>query len=114
MFGFNEGYKLFNSDEATESTNIKDPASKFFVKYIIKDWSKEPFIQGGYTHPALSSSQKVREDLAEPINNKVFWAGEATHPKAYMTMHGAIETGDFAAKQVLKVLNKNKVVLSKL
>jgi len=104
MFHDNQGFKLYGHSEAHPKTNIPNPASKFFLEYRIQDWSKEPFIKGGYSHPAMTANKKIRETLAAPIQNRVFWAGEATHPKAYMTMHGAIETGDFAAKELMEVL----------
>eukprot|EP01114_Cavostelium_apophysatum_P017495 TRINITY_DN5212_c0_g1_i1.p1 TRINITY_DN5212_c0_g1~~TRINITY_DN5212_c0_g1_i1.p1 ORF type:complete len:504 (+),score=50.73 TRINITY_DN5212_c0_g1_i1:31-1512(+) len=114
MFGYNQAFKLYGSNEATEATNIVNPASKFLVDYLVQDWSKEPFIKGGYSHPAVTSNEAVRTALAAPLENKVFWAGEATHPKAYMTMHGAIETGDVAAKEVLKGLRKTPKDSAKL
>lgn len=60
------------------------------------------------SHPAIHSSEKVRSDLAATLDNKLFFAGEHTHPKAYMTMHGAIDTGDIAAKRVLESLAQEK------
>lgn len=114
MFGNNQAFKLFHESEAHKDTNVPNPATKFFKNHLIQDWSKEPFVKGGYSHPALTSSQQIREDLAQSINNRVFWAGEATHPRAYMTMHGAIETGEFAAKEIMKVMGIKEPTKSKL
>lgn len=70
------------------------------------------------SHPATKSSQKIREDLGAPIEDKVFFAGiiysnmlltlkgEAIHPTSYMTLGGAIDTGLTAAKAVLQSLER--------
>jgi len=107
MFAFNAGFGLFDSHESTSSTNVSNPATKFFVDCLIQNWAQEPFFKGGYSHPAPTASEEVRSNLAATISNRLFFAGEATHPKAYMTLHGAIETGDFAAKEVLESLAKD-------
>lgn len=40
-------------------------------------------------------------DLAEPINNKVFFAGEATSTHNHSTIHGAYESGLREAEVIL-------------
>lgn len=39
--------------------------------------------------------------IAEPLESKVFFAGEHTHVGAGMTVHAAMETGVMAAQSVL-------------
>ena len=41
------------------------------------------------------------ETLAKPIENRIFFAGEATSPVHYATVHGAIESGYRAADEIL-------------
>ena len=41
------------------------------------------------------------ETLAKPIENRIFFAGEATNPIHYATVHGAIESGYRAADEIL-------------
>ena len=41
------------------------------------------------------------EILAKPIENRIFFAGEATNPIHYATVHGAIESGYRAADEIL-------------
>jgi len=110
MFSFNKGYSIAQSEEATNVTNVATPATKFFLDFLMQDWSKEPHIKGGYSHPAIRSSQKAREDLGAPIGDKIFFAGEATHPVAYMTLGGAIDTGLTAAKAIINSLQQNKPI----
>jgi monoamine oxidase len=69
-------------------------------------WDKEPFTRGGYASlPAHCSGS--REVLAEPVSERLYFAGEATaYHSNPQTVHGALESGIFAAKYVAKYLNK--------
>eukprot|EP01116_Phalansterium_solitarium_P006231 TRINITY_DN18539_c0_g1_i1.p1 TRINITY_DN18539_c0_g1~~TRINITY_DN18539_c0_g1_i1.p1 ORF type:complete len:535 (+),score=185.93 TRINITY_DN18539_c0_g1_i1:35-1639(+) len=78
------------------------PATSAFLDCLVYDWGKNPYVGGGYSSANSGSSQQVREDLARPIDGRVFFAGEATNPTNFMTMHGAMETGETAAKLVLQ------------
>jgi monoamine oxidase len=72
------------------------------------EWAKEPFIRGGYTTLSTSEGPDSRKELAKPVRDTFFFAGEATNDSAsYMTCHGAIGSGSRAAKEVIKVL-KNR------
>ena len=42
-----------------------------------------------------------RAILAAPVDEKLFFAGEACSPEDYSTAHGAYRTGIAAAEQVL-------------
>ena len=45
-----------------------------------------------------------RATLAKPIDNKLFFAGEATHTHFLGTVHGAYETGMRAARELIRVM----------
>lgn len=68
-------------------------------------WAHDEFALGSYSH-ALPGHADAREDLAEPVDDRLFFAGEATSPNFYSTAHGAQETGVRAAKEVLAALMK--------
>lgn len=80
-------------------------ASEKFEDSYIQDWYKEPFIKGAYSFPAPGtySSDLVskRLDLAEPLECKLFFAGEATNNNHPATVHGALESGARAALEIL-------------
>lgn len=61
-------------------------ASQTYIKHIVQNWSKEPFIQGSYSN---YDSYDMQETLSAPIDNKIYFAGEAYHPQASSTVHGA-------------------------
>jgi monoamine oxidase len=67
------------------------------------DWPGDPFARGGYS-AVLAGHHGAREALAEPTP-PVFWAGEATaREAAAATVHGAWESGERAAGEVLALL----------
>jgi monoamine oxidase len=68
------------------------------------DWQHDPFSCGAYSYAVVGSSHAAR-DLAQPIANTLFFAGEATNFHGHNgTVHGAIATGKRAAKEILDLL----------
>ncbi|MEM9845736.1 MAG: FAD-dependent oxidoreductase, partial [Pseudomonadota bacterium] len=47
---------------------------------------------------------KARDHLAEPLGDRLFFAGEATHKRVPALVNGAYLSGKKAAKKMLKVL----------
>jgi monoamine oxidase len=43
--------------------------------------------------------------LAEPVDNRLFFAGEACSPHDFSTAHGALQTGVAAANAVIAARN---------
>ena len=69
--------------------------------YHLIDWSKEPFINGAYSYPLIGGSIVFRKELAAPLDEKVFFAGEATNANGHSgTVHGAIETGVRVSQEI--------------
>ena len=63
-------------------------------------WSHDPFARGSYSH-ALPGHAGMRAVLAAPINGRLFFAGEATSPNFFSTAHGARDSGERAAKEMV-------------
>jgi len=63
-------------------------ARRHYVKHIIQNWSKEPFIQGSYSFYG-SNESSIKERIKSPIQNKVYFAGEALAEDESSTVHGA-------------------------
>lgn len=64
-----------------------------------------PFSYGAFSHVLAGGARHARRLLANPVSNRLFFAGEATHTDGRSgTMHGAMETGYRAAYEVLKSL----------
>lgn len=63
-------------------------------------WAGDPFSLGAYSHarPGFADRRAV---LARPVDERLFFAGEACSPHFFSTAHGAWETGLAAAAAVL-------------
>lgn len=64
-------------------------------------WSEDPFARGSYSFAAVSSTPQQREDLAEPILDRLFLAGEAVSADAPGTVQGARGSGQRAARALV-------------
>ncbi len=63
-------------------------------------WAHDPFARGSYSH-ALPGHAGARAVLAAPVDNRLFFAGEATSPNFFSTAHGARDSGERAAREVV-------------
>ena len=65
------------------------------------DWSRDPFALGAYSY-VLSGGTGAYADLAKPLHNTLFFAGEATCGQGHnATMEGALQSGKRAARELL-------------
>jgi len=64
-------------------------------------WAHDPFARGSYSH-ALPGHAGKRAVLAAPVDDRLFFAGEATSPHFFSTAHGAHDSGERAAKEVMR------------
>ena len=63
-------------------------------------WAHDPFARGSYSH-ALPGHAGKRAVLAAPVDGRLFFAGEATSPHFFSTAHGARDSGERAAREIL-------------
>jgi monoamine oxidase len=68
-------------------------------------WAHDPFARGSYSH-ALPGHAGKRAVLAAPIDGRLFFAGEATSPNFFSTAHGARDSGERAAGEVVALATK--------
>jgi monoamine oxidase len=66
-------------------------------------WAADPYALGSYSH-ALPGHQADRAVLAAAVEDRIFFAGEATHETFYSTAHGAWESGVRAADEAIAAL----------
>ena len=64
-------------------------------------WAHDPFARGSYSH-ALPGHAPARAVLAAPVDNRLFFAGEATSLSFFTTAHGARDSGERAAGEVIR------------
>ncbi len=70
--------------------------ARHLVKTACTAWGGDPYIRGGYSAARPGHAHR-RADLAAPIDDRLFFAGEATSIDSYATAHGAYLTGIAAA-----------------
>lgn len=70
---------------------------------VATQWGADAWTRGGYSaaRPGMSA---CRARLAEPLEGRVFFAGEATSEHHFATAHGAWWSGQRAAQQVAEAL----------
>ncbi len=68
-------------------------------------WGRDPDVRGSYS-VATPGHSGARLALAEPIANRLFFAGEATSVHHYGLVHGAFLEGRAAAERVVALLRR--------
>jgi monoamine oxidase len=74
-----------------------DPAACF-----VQDWQQDAFALGGYSYVRVGG-ENAREALAAPVEDTLYFAGEATDREEAGTVAGALRSGTRAAKQVIEL-----------
>ncbi|HEY5899070.1 MAG TPA: NAD(P)/FAD-dependent oxidoreductase [Burkholderiales bacterium] len=67
----------------------------------VQDWQADACSRGGYSY-VLVGGDGAREDLAAPLDEIVFFAGEATDTEEAGTVAGALRSGIRAARQAIR------------
>lgn len=81
--------------------DIPDPEG-----YLMTAWNQDPFAQGSYSYLPVGVAGSECDALAEPVNNRLFFAGEATNYETLSTTHGAYMSGKRAAELAIRLLSK--------
>ena len=76
------------------------PLGDRLVNALFVDWRTDPYSRMAYSYVPVGGAG-LRKKLAQPINNVLFFAGEATNVNRPSTVHGAIESGLRAARELL-------------
>jgi monoamine oxidase len=78
----------------------KQMAGLFEAAYF-HDWQDDPFSLGAYSYGVVGSDG-AQKTLGSPVENTLFFAGEATDTTGHNgTVHGAIASGRRAAQEIL-------------
>ncbi|XP_042063540.1 lysine-specific histone demethylase 1 homolog 3-like [Salvia splendens] len=86
--------KLFGEDK------VPDP-----VASVVTDWGKDPYSYGAYSYVAVGSSGEDYDILGRPVDNCLFFAGEATCKEHPDTVGGAMMSGLREAVRIIDILN---------
>ncbi|GAB4122109.1 MAG: FAD-dependent oxidoreductase [Roseiflexaceae bacterium] len=72
------------------------------IDYQITRWASDPFALGTYSFNPVGSHPRMRQELAKPVAQQLFFAGEATEHEYFATAHGAYRSGLRAAQEILR------------
>lgn len=72
-------------------------------KYKITRWFEDPLSYGAYSYLPAGVERDNRNALAMPVDNKVFFAGEATSFYFPSTVHGAFLSGVRSAYEIMLI-----------
>ncbi len=71
---------------------------------VLRDWIRDPYARGSYSYTKPGGGAQ-RAALATPLQNTLYFAGEATQAAPhYQTVHGAYMSGRRAAAEILSSL----------
>ena len=78
-----------------------DDLARLLEAEYIHDWQSDPFSRGAYSYGKVGADG-AQEALASPVENTLFFAGEATDTGGHNgTVHGAVASGVRAAREIL-------------
>jgi monoamine oxidase len=90
---------------ATENVR-RDIDNPDIVLSVIQDWTKEPYIRGGVSYVKPGGSYEDRIAVSEPVQNKLFFAGEATDAAGDSgTINGALNSAERVVQEFVASLN---------
>jgi monoamine oxidase len=78
---------------------------KRIAPITVSAWGRDPFARGSYSYARLGCAD-ARAILAAPVDDRIFFAGEACSVHDYSTAHGAYRTGLAAAERVRQTLQR--------
>jgi polyamine oxidase len=77
--------------------DIPEPEAMVYPRWLSDPWSR-----GGYSYPGVGSDPDDGHAYARPLGSRVFFAGEATEPVEYGTVHAALWSGEQAAEAIFR------------
>jgi len=87
-----------------ELTNLFGWAFRHNVRAVAhSDWAGDTLSRGSYSY-ALPGQAGNRAILAESVDDRLFFAGEATSSRFFSTAHGAYQSGQRAALEAMRAL----------
>jgi monoamine oxidase len=109
--GPNATKKIFEPDSSLLQTALLSLSSIFRIppamlqeeltNYKIINWLNQPNIKGGYSYNTLHS-KKAKEILTSPVNNTIYFAGEAiSKSESQGTVESAFQSGHDTAKMLI-------------
>lgn len=111
LVGYASGERAVSMDQASSDEDICKVAlsrlKQMFSaqhalpeRHVLTRWFSDPWSRGSYSYGAVESHVWDRQKLGEPLGNRLFFAGEATHAVHYGTVHGALLAGEREGRRI--------------
>ncbi|MBI5824416.1 MAG: FAD-dependent oxidoreductase [Chloroflexi bacterium] len=110
LLAFHGGAKGYALEEFSDDEIIAGAMQALRVMYgedipepegfLVTRWGKDPFAFGSYSHIPPFASGDDYDALFEPVDDVLYFAGEATSREYPSTVHGAYLTGVAAAEEM--------------
>ncbi|MBS0922862.1 FAD-dependent oxidoreductase [Providencia sp. JGM181] len=110
LFGGLSAKWLEECDEYAAWHELQQSLSKVFdnvpapIQLIKTEWEKDIYAYGSFSYPAPNYSADQIAQLKQPIDNKIFFAGEHLALLGAGTVHGAYQSGIDTANSLLNTL----------
>ncbi|HTR87439.1 MAG TPA: FAD-dependent oxidoreductase [Reyranella sp.] len=114
LLSFANGHAAVRFDRELSDEEVKDSALASLRKmfggnkvpepeaFVFPRWLSDPWSLGGYSYPAIGSPPEDHFDHARPLGDRVFFAGEATEPTEYGTVHAALWSAEQTAEAIFR------------
>lgn len=99
--GANARAREADSDEDTVASVLATLRAPEPTGVLVTRWAADPYARGSYSFLAVGSSPEDQRALAEPVGDRLAFAGEATHEEFFATVHGAYLSGLREAQRIL-------------
>lgn len=99
--GTNARAREQHSDEQTVNDVVATLHGPEPADYLVTRWAADPYALGSYSFLAVGSGPDDQRALAEPVGDRLAFAGEATHEEFSATVHGAYLSGLREAERIL-------------
>jgi monoamine oxidase len=87
--------RIFNLPESVIARQV--------THFYHHDWQADPYSRGAYSY-VLAGGMGAQQELARPLANRLFFAGEATQSDGHhATVHGAFSSGIRVAEEILGI-----------
>ncbi|ERN16321.1 hypothetical protein AMTR_s00182p00016710 [Amborella trichopoda] len=93
---------LVGSSKAFWGASVPDP-----VASVVTNWGDDPFSRGAYSYVAVGASGEDYDILGRPVENCVFFAGEATCKEHPDTVGGAMMSGLREAVRIIDIMRNS-------
>ena len=83
--------------------DLDNPNDSTNLLFLVKDWTKDEYIKGGFSYPLVGTTNADRKDLSLPLADKLYFAGEATDVDGDSgTVSGALNSAARVVEEIVK------------